>query len=50
MIAARGRQRLEHNPHFARVCLREKRQLLAVMVDADPRLLAMAWELADARR
>lgn len=41
---------VEHDPHFARRYLSEKRQLLAVMVDADPRLLAMAWELADARR
>ena len=37
---------VEHDPDFARVYLREKRQLLAVLTEADPRLLDLAWQLA----
>lgn len=33
-----------HDPNFARIYLREKRDLLQVLVDADPRLLAVARE------
>ena len=37
---------VEHDPNFARVYLREKCQLLAVLTEADPRLLAMAEQQA----
>lgn len=39
---------VERDPSFARVYLREKAQLLAVLTDAHPALLARAWEQVDA--
>lgn len=34
---------VEHDPKFAKVYLEEKRLLLEVLTDADPRLLSIAW-------
>lgn len=34
---------VEHDPKFAKVYLEEKRLLLDVLTDADPRLLSIAW-------
>lgn len=36
-----------HDPHFARVYLREKAQLLAVLKGGDETLLARAWALVE---
>lgn len=38
---------VQHDPHFARVYLQEKRELLSVLTHASPRLLAIATEIAD---
>ena len=43
-LISNTRSIVQHDPDFARVYLKEKRNLLAVMSDADPGILKLAYE------